>query len=179
MNVAVASFEMSANALRVQEENGVKAMQREDERQVKEVEDLLSRAQHAFATQSLELQHTSSKTDLLKRDLQSLHALRGREKLLCDTELQDKISEAELFKSDLESLQALRQREKQQSDDGVRELGDSLADSKACVDELRRKLGSLTRSMEQGVAQHVEVVRLKVEEVAELQLKLQVLIIHM
>jgi len=33
--------------------------------------------------------------------------------------------------------------------------------------------------MEQGVAQHVEVVRLKVEEVAELQLKLQVLIIHM
>jgi len=80
-----------------------------------------------------------------------------------------------LFKS----LQALRQREKQQSDDGVRELGDSLADSKACVDELRRKLGSLTRSMEQGVAQHVEVVRLKVEEVAELQLKLQVLIIHM
>jgi len=91
MNVAVASFEMSANALRVQEENGVKAMQREDERQVKEVEDLLSRAQHAFATQSLELQHTSSKTDLLKRDLQSLHALRGREKLLCDTELQDMI----------------------------------------------------------------------------------------
>jgi len=115
----------------------------------------------------------------LKRDLQSLHALRGREKLLCDTELQDKISEAELFKSDLESLQALRQREKQQSDAGVRELGDSLADSKARVDELRRSLESVTRSMEQEVAQHVEEVRLKVEEVAELQLKLQVLIIHM
>jgi len=178
-DVTVASLEMTANALRVQEENGVKAMQRENERQVKEVEDHLSRAQHAFATQSLELQHTSSKTDLLERDLQSLHALRGREKLLCDTELQDKISEAELFKSDLESLQALRQREKQQSDAGVRELGDSLADSKARVDELRRSLESVTRSMEQEVAQHVEEVRLKVEEVAELQLKLQVLIIHM